>query len=162
MLHAAPPAWSLLAYLVSGICFILALRGLSSPSTSRTGNRMGMFGMLLAVVTTLMLKAPVPDGSFLPAPSPEDVQTLLLILGAIAIGGAIGLVTARRIQMTDMPQLVAAFHSLVGLAAVLVGWAAFSTRWLSGSLARTGRSTRFPASKWGLAWRLARSPFRAV
>ena len=125
MLHAAPPAWSLLAYLVSGICFILALRGLSSPSTSRTGNRMGMFGMLLAVVTTLMLKAPVPEGSFLPAPSPEDVQTLLLILGAIAIGGAIGLVTARRIQMTDMPQLVAAFHSLVGLAAVLVGWAAY-------------------------------------
>ncbi len=125
MLHVAPPAWSLLAYLVSGICFILALRGLSSPSTSRTGNRMGMFGMLLAVVTTLMLKAPVPQGAFLPAPSPEDVQTLLLILGAIAIGAAIGLVTARRIQMTDMPQLVAAFHSLVGLAAVLVGWAAY-------------------------------------
>jgi NAD(P) transhydrogenase subunit beta len=125
VLHVAPPAWSLLAYLVSGICFILALRGLSSPSTSRTGNRMGMFGMLLAVVTTLMLKAPVPQGAFLPAPSPEDVQTLLLILGAIAIGAAIGLVTARRIQMTDMPQLVAAFHSLVGLAAVLVGWAAY-------------------------------------
>ena len=125
MLHNAPPAWSLLAYLVSGICFILALRGLSSPSTSRTGNRLGMFGMALAVVTTLMLRAPIPEGALLPQPSPDDIKVLLMILGAVAIGGAIGLVTARRIQMTDMPQLVAAFHSLVGLAAVLVGWAAY-------------------------------------
>ena len=125
MIHAAPPAWSLLAYLISGICFILALRGLSSPATSRTGNRLGMFGMALAVITTLLLRAPVPEGAFLPDPSPEDVKTLLMIMGAIALGGAIGLVTARRIQMTDMPQLVAAFHSLVGLAAVLVGWAAY-------------------------------------
>ncbi len=125
MLHNAPPAWSLLAYLVSGICFILALRGLSSPSTSRTGNRLGMFGMALAVVTTLMLRAPIPEGALLPQPSPDDIKVLLMILGAVAIGGAIGLVTARRIQMTDMPQLVAAFHSLVGLAAVPVGWAAY-------------------------------------
>ncbi len=125
VLHAAPPAWSLLAYLVSGVCFILALRGLSSPSTSRSGNRLGMFGMALAVVTTLMLRAPIPEGAVLPQPTPEDIKVLLMILGAIAIGGAIGLVTARRIKMTDMPQLVAAFHSLVGLAAVLVGWAAY-------------------------------------
>ncbi len=125
VIHAAPPAWSLLAYLVSGVCFILALRGLSSPSTSRTGNRLGMFGMALAVITTLMLRAPIPEGALLPQPTPDDVKVLLMILGAIAIGGAIGLITARRIQMTDMPQLVAAFHSLVGLAAVLVGWSAY-------------------------------------
>ncbi|MDE2597838.1 MAG: NAD(P)(+) transhydrogenase (Re/Si-specific) subunit beta [Sphingomonadales bacterium] len=121
----APPAWALLSYLISGVCFILALRGLSSPSTSRSGNRYGMFGMALAVLTTLLLKAPVPAGGFLPQPSPDDVITLAQIVAAIAIGGGIGWFIARKIAMTDMPQLVAAFHSLVGLAAVLVGWAAY-------------------------------------
>ena len=107
--HAVNP-WVALAYLVAGGCFILALRGLSSPSTSQRGNRFGMAGMLIAVVTTLVT---------------HEVASLIEILVAIAAGGAIGLVTARRIQMTAMPQLVAAFHSLVGLAAVLVAAAAF-------------------------------------
>ncbi|MBV7257775.1 NAD(P)(+) transhydrogenase (Re/Si-specific) subunit beta [Pacificimonas sp. WHA3] len=104
------PAWALLAYLVSGVLFILALRGLSSPETSRAGNRYGMAGMLIAVVTTLVM---------------QQLAGILEIAVAIAVGGAIGLVTARRIAMTDMPQLVAAFHSLVGMAAVLVGLAAW-------------------------------------
>ncbi|MBK8631240.1 MAG: NAD(P)(+) transhydrogenase (Re/Si-specific) subunit beta [Sphingomonadales bacterium] len=115
----------MLAYLIAGVFFIFALRGLSSPSTSRQGNRFGMAGMLIAVVTTLLLKAPVPEGQFLPAPTPDDLIILAQISGAIAIGAIIGLTTAKRIAMTDMPQLVAAFHSLVGLAAVLVAAAAF-------------------------------------
>ena len=110
MEHLATPAWAMLAYLASGVLFILALRGLSSPSTSQRGNRYGMVGMLIAVVTTLLT---------------HSFATLPEIAGAIGIGGAIGWITARRIKMTDMPQLVAAFHSLVGLAAVLVGWAAY-------------------------------------
>jgi NAD(P) transhydrogenase subunit beta len=106
---AATPAWASLAYLISGVLFILALRGLSSPATSRRGNRYGMIGMLIAVVTTLILH-----------------NTGLVEIGiAIAIGGAIGYVIAQRIAMTAMPQLVAAFHSLVGLAAVLVACSAF-------------------------------------
>ena len=102
--------WVALAYLVAGIFFILALRGLSSPSTSRTGNRFGMAGMLIAVVTTLVT---------------HDIANIVEIGIAIAIGGLIGFLIARRIAMTVMPELVAAFHSLVGLAAVLVGWAAY-------------------------------------
>ncbi len=101
-----------LLYLVSGVLFILALRGLSSPETSRTGNRFGMIGMALAVATTLAWRG-VPDG-----------LTWGLILAGFVIGGSIGAITARRIAMTAMPQLVAAFHSLVGLAAVLVAAAA--------------------------------------
>jgi len=106
----AQPAWVLIAYLIAGICFILALRGLSSPTSSRRGNYTGMVGMAIAVVTTL---------------ATHKIAALPEIAVAIAIGGTIGLVTARRIQMTAMPQLVAAFHSLVGMAAVLVGAAAF-------------------------------------
>jgi len=107
---AATPAWVLIAYLIAGICFILALRGLSSPASSQRGNRLGIIGMAIAMVTTLAI---------------HDIASTMEIAIAIAIGGAIGLVTARRIKMTDMPQLVAAFHSLVGMAAVLVGAAAF-------------------------------------
>ncbi len=125
MAHVALPAWVMLAYLIAGICFILALRGLSSPATARRGNRYGMGGMAIAVATTLLIEAPVPPGGFLPAPNVADLQTLAEIVGAIALGGLIGLFTARRIKMTDMPQLVAAFHSLVGMAAVLVGLAAY-------------------------------------
>jgi H+-translocating NAD(P) transhydrogenase subunit beta len=100
------------AYLVSGVLFIMALRGLSSPVTSRAGNRNGMIGMALAVLTTLWVCGVT------------DPITWGMIIAGIAIGGGIGAVTARRIAMTDMPQLVAAFHSLVGLAAVLTAGAA--------------------------------------
>ncbi len=104
------PDWAVFAYLVSGVLFILALRGLSSPATSRQGNRFGMAGMAIAVATTL---------------ATHGTASLVEILVALAIGAVIGIVTARRIAMTAMPQLVAAFHSLVGLAAVLVGVAAY-------------------------------------
>ena len=125
--------WASLAYLVAGVCFVLALRGLSSPATSQRGNRMGIIGMTIAVVTTLIVHVPTLSGNgwTLYAPGKAYVEatidwlTVAEILAAIGIGAAIGLVTARRIAMTDMPQLVAAFHSLVGLAAVLVAAAAF-------------------------------------
>ncbi len=107
---ASVPSWAMLAYLIAGVLFILALRGLSSPATSRAGNRYGMIGMTIAMVTTLVT---------------HGIASLPEIAGAIAIGGGLGFVTARKIKMTDMPQLVAAFHSLVGLAAVLVGLAAY-------------------------------------
>jgi NAD(P) transhydrogenase subunit beta len=126
-MHEAAPVnpWVALAYLVAGVCFILALRGLSSPASSRRGNRFGMAGMAIAVVTTLLTHIPerlTPETAHFITP---DWETIALIVGAIAIGALIGLVTARRIAMTAMPQLVAAFHSLVGLAAVLVAAAAF-------------------------------------
>src|SRR5881394_3468475 len=99
-------------YLVAGVLFILSLRGLSSPASSRQGNLFGMIGMAIAVATTL--------GSHPPA---DSVAWILVVLG-IAIGGSIGAVIARRVPMTSMPELVAAFHSLVGMAAVLVAAAA--------------------------------------
>jgi len=124
---AATPAWVLLAYLVSGVCFILALRGLSGPESSRRGNYTGMVGMAIAVGTTLVVH--IPSIRITPIATPSLIRTdwkiLAEILVAIIIGGSIGLITARKIQMTAMPQLVAAFHSLVGMAAVLVGAAAF-------------------------------------
>jgi len=98
-------------YLVASVCFILALRGLSSPVTARVGNIYGIAGMLIAVVTTLL--------------TPHVVSFWLIILG-ILIGGTAGTFIALRIQMTALPQLVAAFHSLVGLAAVCVAGAAFT------------------------------------
>jgi NAD(P) transhydrogenase subunit beta len=101
-----------ISYLVSGILFILALRGLSGPESSRTGSVRGMAGMALAIVTTLWVAGVT------------DALTWGLIVTGIAVGGGIGAVVARRIAMTQMPQLVAAFHSLVGLAAVLVAAAA--------------------------------------
>jgi NAD(P) transhydrogenase subunit beta len=99
-----------LAYLLSGICFILALRGLASPASARQGNLFGIFGMAVAIINTLFLL---------------EASSLWLIALAVAIGGSIGAVVARNIKMTALPQLVAAFHSLVGLAAVLVASAAF-------------------------------------
>jgi NAD(P) transhydrogenase subunit beta len=102
-----------LAYLVAAVLFVLALRGLSSPVTSREGNRFGIIGMAIAVVATLLHHGMSGWGYF-------------LILFGILIGGSIGVVVARRIQMTALPQLVAAFHSLVGLAAVFVAAAALN------------------------------------
>ena len=108
--HGPTNPWVALAYLAAGIFFILALRGLSSPSTSRAGNRNGMIGMLIAVVTVIVT---------------HDIANIVEILIAIAIGGLIGFTIARKIAMTAMPELVAGFHSLVGMAAVLVGLAAW-------------------------------------
>ena len=111
--------WASVAYLVAGVLFILALRGLSSPATAQAGNRFGMAGMTIAVVTTLLTHAPTTADGLL------DTIGLVEILVAIGIGAVIGIVMARRIAMTAMPQLVAAFHSLVGLAAVAVAAAAY-------------------------------------
>jgi NAD(P) transhydrogenase subunit beta len=101
-----------LLYLVAGVLFILALRGLSSPETSRRGNLFGMIGMAIAIITTLA------------SHPPADVGAWALVIGGMAIGGGTGAVIARRVPMTAMPELVAAFHSLVGMAAVLVAAAA--------------------------------------
>ena len=102
-----------LLYLVAGVLFIQALRGLSSPDSSRRGNLLGMIGMTIAVVTTLA------------AHPPTDGIGWVLVIGGIVVGGGIGAVIARKVPMTSMPELVAAFHSLVGMAAVLVAGAAF-------------------------------------
>jgi len=96
-----------LLYLLAGSLFILALKGLSHPESARRGNTLGMVGMAIAIVTTLLV-------------APGSITTWLIILLGLAIGGGIGAVIAKRIAMTEMPQLVAAFHSLVGLAAVFV------------------------------------------
>ncbi|HEU0043177.1 NAD(P)(+) transhydrogenase (Re/Si-specific) subunit beta [Sphingomonas sp.] len=130
MEHVSP--WVGLAYLVAGVLFILALRGLSHPTTSRRGNRLGMAGMAIAVGTTLLTHLPTRAtggetqwlGMYARFAA-IDAVSMVEILAAIGLGAVIGLVTARRIAMTAMPQLVAAFHSLVGLAAVLVGVAAY-------------------------------------
>ena len=98
-------------YLIASVCFILALRGLSSPRTARVGNFYGIAGMVIAVVTTLL--------------TPHVVSYWLIVAG-IVIGGVVGTYIALNIQMTALPQLVAAFHSLVGLAAVCVAAAAFT------------------------------------
>ena len=105
-------------YIVSGVLFILALRGLSSPVTSQAGNRNGMIGMGIAVLTTL---------ATLWKQGALDPVTIGLILGGVAVGGTVGAVIARKVAMTSMPQLVAAFHSLVGMAACLVAVAAIYT-----------------------------------
>src|SRR5262245_11183283 len=101
-----------LLYLVAGVLFILALRGLSSPETSRRGNLFGMVGMAIAIATTLASHPPAGFGAW------------ALVIAGMAIGGGVGAVIARRVPMTAMPELVAAFHSLVGMAAVLVAAAA--------------------------------------
>jgi len=101
-----------LLYLAAGVLFILALRGLSSPATSRQGNQYGMIGMAIAVATTLLLHVP-------------SLSSLVLIIAGVGIGGGVGATVARRIPMTSMPELVAGFHALVGLAAVLVAGSAF-------------------------------------
>src|SRR5262245_54809146 len=106
------PSIVALLYLVAGVLFILALRGLSSPESSRSGNLLGMIGMAIAIGTTLAYHPPGGFGAW------------ALVIGGLALGGGAGAVIARRVPMTAMPELVAAFHSLVGLAAVLVAAAA--------------------------------------
>src|SRR6188768_3345022 len=102
-----------LLYLVAGVLFILALRGLSSPESSRRGNMLGIIGMVIAVGTTLASHPPAGAGAW------------ILVIAGLGLGGGIGAVIARRVPMTSMPELVAAFHSLVGMAAVLVAAGAF-------------------------------------
>jgi NAD(P) transhydrogenase subunit beta len=119
-----------IAYIVSGVLFILALRGLSSPVTSRRGNNLGMVGMAIAVGVTLLT---------LFSQGLMDAVTLALIVGGVSVGGLVGAVIARRVAMTSMPQLVAAFHSLVGLAACLVAVAAIYTPAAYGILGEDGR-----------------------
>jgi NAD(P) transhydrogenase subunit beta len=118
-----------IAYLISGVLFILALRGLSSPTTSQAGNRNGMIGMGIAVATTLITLA---QGEI-------DALTIGLIVAGVGVGGIVGALIARRVAMTSMPQLVAAFHSLVGLAACLVAVAAIHTPAAYGILGADGR-----------------------
>ena len=107
------PSLTAIAYLVAGVLFILALRGLSSPVSARSGNRFGMIGMAIAIVATLLRSGMSGSG-------------YALIFAGIIIGGGIGITVSKRIQMTALPQLVAAFHSLVGLAAVFVAAAALN------------------------------------
>ena len=99
-------------YLTSGILFILALRGLSSPETSRQGNLFGILGMIIAIIVTFLVAEPFSEG-------------FIYVLVFLLIGGIVGSIIAYKISMTAMPQLVAGFHSLVGLAAVLVAISAF-------------------------------------
>ncbi|HKK30049.1 MAG TPA: NAD(P)(+) transhydrogenase (Re/Si-specific) subunit beta [Alphaproteobacteria bacterium] len=106
-----------LAYLVSAICFILAIRGLASPEGARTGNLIGMIGMAIAIGATLLL---------------PQITTFIMVLGGIAIGGAIGMFVALRVKITELPQLVAMFNSLVGLAAVFIAGAALHSPALYG------------------------------
>jgi NAD(P) transhydrogenase subunit beta len=112
-----------LAYLAAAILFILALKGLSSPVSARRGNLFGMVGMLIAVATTLTI-----------------THNVWYILLAIVVGGAIGAVVARRIQMTSMPELVAAMHSLVGLAAVLIAMSAYYNPYAYGIVRYVGEA----------------------
>jgi NAD(P) transhydrogenase subunit beta len=102
-----------LLYLVAGVLFIQALRGLSNPESSRRGNLFGMVGMTIAILTTLAAHPPAGLGAW------------TLVIVGLAAGGGAGAVIARRVSMTSMPELVAAFHSLVGMAAVLVAAGAF-------------------------------------
>lgn len=104
-----------LCYLVCAICFILSLYGLSSPKTSRQGNYLGIAGMIIAIITTLLL---------------PQVHNIAIIILAIAIGGGVGYFIANKVKMTAMPQLVAGFHSLVGLSAVFI---AMSALWFPNS-----------------------------
>jgi NAD(P) transhydrogenase subunit beta len=119
-----------LLYLVASVCFIQALKGLSSPSTARMGNVFGMSGMAIAVLTTVALMFKLK----------EQIQTggmgFGLVLLGVVVGGSIGAVAARRVEMTKMPELVAAMHSLIGLAAVCIAIAAVSEPWAFNIAAR--------------------------
>jgi NAD(P) transhydrogenase subunit beta len=117
-----------LLYLVASICFIQALKGLSHPTTARRGNVFGMIGMAIAIVTTVALIARLR----------MDVGGLWLIAGGVLVGGAIGTLIARRVQMTKMPELVAAMHSLVGMAAVFIAIVAVAEPWAFGITEKGG------------------------
>ena len=111
------------AYIVAGLLFILALAGLSKHESALAGNRNGIIGMTVALAVTIVAAVGGVDAT---ADSLDKKGTgltgLMLIVSAMAIGGAIGIWRARRVEMTGMPELIAMLHSFVGLAAVLVGW----------------------------------------
>ncbi|MES2934910.1 MAG: NAD(P)(+) transhydrogenase (Re/Si-specific) subunit beta, partial [Pseudomonadota bacterium] len=112
-----------LLYLIASVCFIQALKGLSHPSSARRGNAFGMSGMAIAIFTTIALIVKlVGEGS-------GSNFGYGLVVGGIVVGGSIGAVLARRVEMTKMPELVAAMHSLIGLAAVCIAVAAVSEPW---------------------------------
>ena len=121
------------AYLVAAVCFILGIRGLASPETARRGNWIAIAGMAIAVGATLLR---------------PQIVTFELVLGGIVIGGAIGTVIALRVKITDLPQLVAIFNSLVGLAAVLIAAAALESPSLYG-IPLDGGSRR---TAWWRSW----------
>ena len=102
----------ILLYLVASVCFIQALKGLSHPTTSRLGNTFGMIGMAIAVATTVALIIKLAGES--------AGNGLLHVVGGIAVGGTVGAILARRVEMTKMPELVAFMHSMIGLAAVFI------------------------------------------
>ena len=111
-------------YLIASVCFIQALKGLSSPSTARTGNAFGMTGMAIAAVTTIVLIIKLQQEA-----AASSGMGLWLVLGGVVVGGAIGATLAKRVEMTKMPELVAAMHSLIGMAAVCIAVAAVSEPW---------------------------------
>ena len=113
-----------LFYLVASVCFIQALKGLSSPSTARIGNAFGMAGMAIAVVTTVALMLKLQDSL-----GQGGGSGFVLVLLGVVVGGAIGAYAAKKVEMTKMPELVAAMHSLIGLAAVCIAIAAVSEPW---------------------------------
>ncbi len=114
-----------LLYLVASVCFIQALKGLSHPASARKGNAFGMIGMAIAVVTTLVLIIKLKNDFLAAGTAQSSVGTgLALIFAALVVGGGIGAYVARKVQMTKMPELVAAMHSLIGLAAVFIAVAA--------------------------------------
>ena len=111
-------------YLIASVCFIQALKGLSHPSTARRGNSFGMIGMAIAAVTTVMLMIKLQQEA-----ATGSGMGLWLVLAGVVVGGAIGATLAKRVEMTKMPELVAAMHSLIGLAAVCIAVAAVSEPW---------------------------------
>ncbi|ODV43104.1 NAD synthetase [Cupriavidus sp. UYMMa02A] len=114
-----------LLYLIASVCFIQALKGLSHPASARKGNAFGMMGMAIAVVTTLVLIVKLKNEFLVAGTAQSSVASgLALILGALVVGGGIGAYVAKKVEMTKMPELVAAMHSLIGLAAVFIAVAA--------------------------------------
>ena len=111
-------------YLIASVCFIQALKGLSHPSSARRGNAFGMSGMAIATVTTIVLIIK------LQAQAASGNLGFGLVLGGVIVGGAIGAFLAKRVEMTKMPELVAAMHSLIGLAAVCIAVAVVAEPWV--------------------------------
>lgn len=127
-----------LLYLVASVCFIQALKGLSNPKSARQGNLFGMVGMGIAVLTTIALI--VKQAAWLGANLPLGIA---LVLGALVVGGTVGAVVAARVEMTKMPELVAAMHSLIGLAAVSIAIAVVAEPGAFGLVPQDATSANF-------------------